>query len=314
MSDNKKYYYLKLKENFFESDEIIYLESLPDGYKYSNILLKLYLRSLKNTGKLMMNDAIPYSPEILATVTRHSVGDIKQALVHFSKLGLVEMLENGTIFMLQIQNFIGKSSSEGDRKREYRKKIDETKKIGQMSRQLPENKNKEDGQMSRQLPENKNKEDGQMSRQLPENENKEDGQMSRQISEVKNEKNDKNELNQGVGQMSDNRPPELELEIEIDIDKDIDNKLINYNQSNKYISDSDFKNKKYLEELERCEFILKHYGVDEKSKNKIVGILKSKKLGFVYLRDKIKLTFQRGRTVDKNIGFLVEAVRNDWKE
>lgn len=307
MSDNKKYYYLKLKENFFESDEIIYLESLPDGYKYSNILLKLYLRSLKNTGKLMMNDAIPYSPEILATVTRHSVGDIKQALVHFSKLGLVEMLENGTIFMLQIQNFIGKSSSEGDRKREYRKKIDETKKIGQMSRQLPENKDKEDGQMSRQL---------------PENENKEDGQMSRQISEVKNEKNDKNELNQGVGQMSDNRPPELELEIDKDIDidididkdKDIDNKLINYNQSNKYISDSDFKNKKYLEELERCEFILKHYGVDEKSKNKIVGILKSKKLGFVYLRDKIKLTFQRGRTVDKNIGFLVEAVRNDWKE
>lgn len=50
MADNKKYYYLKLKENFFESDEAIILESMPDGYIYSNILLKLYLRSLKNDG------------------------------------------------------------------------------------------------------------------------------------------------------------------------------------------------------------------------------------------------------------------------
>ena len=34
MSDNKKYYYLKLKENFFDSAEIKILESMPNGYKY----------------------------------------------------------------------------------------------------------------------------------------------------------------------------------------------------------------------------------------------------------------------------------------
>ena len=38
MADNKKYYYLKLKEDFFESDEAVILESMPDGYIYSNIL------------------------------------------------------------------------------------------------------------------------------------------------------------------------------------------------------------------------------------------------------------------------------------
>ncbi|EMW5712290.1 TPA: phage replisome organizer N-terminal domain-containing protein, partial [Enterococcus faecium] len=52
MADNKRYYYLKLKENFFDSDEMVLLESMPDGYIYSNILLKLYLRSLKHEGKL----------------------------------------------------------------------------------------------------------------------------------------------------------------------------------------------------------------------------------------------------------------------
>ena len=70
MSDNKKYYYLKLVDNFYERDEMIMLESMPDGYMYSNILLKLYLRSLKNEGKLMFNNRIPYNATMLANVTR----------------------------------------------------------------------------------------------------------------------------------------------------------------------------------------------------------------------------------------------------
>ena len=42
MSDNRKYYYLKLKENYFDDDSIVLLESMQDGVLYSNILLKLY--------------------------------------------------------------------------------------------------------------------------------------------------------------------------------------------------------------------------------------------------------------------------------
>ena len=50
MSDNRKYYYLKLKENYFDEDAIVLLESMQDGVLYSNILLKLYLKSLKMAG------------------------------------------------------------------------------------------------------------------------------------------------------------------------------------------------------------------------------------------------------------------------
>jgi predicted phage replisome organizer len=124
MSDNKKYYYLRLKDNFFDSDELKILESMKDGYLYSNILLKLYLRSLKNDGKLVVNDRIPYNAEMLASVTGHQVGTIKQALSMFKELGLIEVLEDGAIYMLDIQNFIGKGSSEADRKREYRQRIE----------------------------------------------------------------------------------------------------------------------------------------------------------------------------------------------
>nr|DAS80582.1 MAG TPA: DnaD like replication protein [Caudoviricetes sp.] len=124
MSDNKKYYYLRLKDNFFDSDELKILESMKDGYLYSNILLKLYLRSLKNDAKLVVNDRIPYNAEMLASVTGHQIGTVKQALSIFKDLGLIDALENGAIYMLDIQNFIGKGSSEADRKREYRQRIE----------------------------------------------------------------------------------------------------------------------------------------------------------------------------------------------
>mgnify|MGYP001055530309 CR=1 FL=1 len=123
MSDNKKYYYLKLKDNFFDSEEMIILQNMPDGYLYSDILMKLYLRSLKNEGKLMFKDLIPYTPHALAQVVRHQVGTVEKALEIFQELGLVEVLDNGAIYMLDIQNFIGESTTEADRIRAYRSKI-----------------------------------------------------------------------------------------------------------------------------------------------------------------------------------------------
>lgn len=125
MSDNKKYYYLKLKDNFFDNDAMIVMESMQDGYKYSNILLKLYLRSLKDEGKLMFNNRIPYNSKILAQVTRHSVGDVEKAIEVFRELDLIEVLDNGAIYITDIQNFIGTSSTEADRVREYRRRIEE---------------------------------------------------------------------------------------------------------------------------------------------------------------------------------------------
>ncbi|MGO5333996.1 phage replisome organizer N-terminal domain-containing protein [Enterococcus cecorum] len=139
MTDNKKYYYLRLKENFFDSDEIIMLESMEKGYLYSNILLKLYLRSLKNEGKLMFNDRIPFNIDMLSRVTRHSENDVEQALRIFEELKLVEILDNGAIFMSDIQNFIGKTTTEADRKKAYRRRINAEKE--QIKQNNGENKN-----------------------------------------------------------------------------------------------------------------------------------------------------------------------------
>lgn len=140
MADDKKYYYMRLKENFFDDDSILILESMPDGIIYSNILLKLYLKSLKNDGKLMFNDRIPYNSQMLATITRQQVGTVEKAMRIFLDMGLIEVMDSGAIYMMDIQSYIGKSSTEADRVREYRKRINAEKKLlpaGQDDEQMP---------------------------------------------------------------------------------------------------------------------------------------------------------------------------------
>ena len=70
---------------------------------------------------------------MLATITRHQIGTIEKAIQIFQQLKLIEFLDNGAIYMSNIQNFVGKSSTEGDRKRAERA---QNKLIGQMSGQM----------------------------------------------------------------------------------------------------------------------------------------------------------------------------------
>lgn len=127
MADKTKYYYLKIKENFFDSEDMKLLESMDNGYIYSNILMKMYLLSLKNGGKLMYKDKIPYNSKMLSTILNHNVDILDKAISIFKELNLIEILDSGAIFMLDIQNYIGKSSDEADRKRAYRNQIENEK-------------------------------------------------------------------------------------------------------------------------------------------------------------------------------------------
>ena len=120
MVDNRKYYYLKLKESYFDGDPVVLLESMPEGMAYSNILLKLYLRSLKQGGRLQLEEGIPYTVQMIATVTHHKTETVKEALDAFQKLGLVEKLADGTYYMSDIELLVGQSSTEAERKRRAR--------------------------------------------------------------------------------------------------------------------------------------------------------------------------------------------------
>ena len=141
MSDNKKYYYIKLKDNYFDQDNVKILESVPNGHIYSLIIVKLYLKATKYGGQLKMTDSIPYDPtkvDILANVLHHDVAHVKESIKVAGDLGIITILESGEMWMTEIQNFIGLSSSEADRKREYRRDLKSKNqvKFGQMSGHL----------------------------------------------------------------------------------------------------------------------------------------------------------------------------------
>ena len=135
MADNEKYYYIKLKDSYFDQDNIKVLESMKNGHIYSLIIIKLYLKASKTDGQLMMTQRIPYDPNnvsILANVIGHDVDHVKEAIRLGVELDLIKIIDGREIWMTEIQNMIGQSSTEADRVRLYRKKLD--------AKALPESK------------------------------------------------------------------------------------------------------------------------------------------------------------------------------
>jgi len=127
MTENRRYYYLKLKEYFFNSETMMILESMQDGLLYSNLLLKMYLMSLKSGGILLLGDHFPHTPQTIATCTRHQIGTVERALKIFLQLGLIEILTDGAYYMTDIQLLIGQSSTEGERKKRERSRLQRQK-------------------------------------------------------------------------------------------------------------------------------------------------------------------------------------------
>lgn len=125
MSD-KKYYYLRLKD-FLDTEEFKILESQENGYLYSNILMKMYLISLKKSERLALNGMIPYDVDMIAALTEHCVEVVKEALKHLVKLGLIEMLSAGAVYMMDVQNYVCQSSNTEYKSKEEKADVEEYK-------------------------------------------------------------------------------------------------------------------------------------------------------------------------------------------
>lgn len=125
----KKYYWLKLKENFFEEDTISWLEEQENGVYYSNFYLKMCLKSLKTNGILIRNVGeilIPYDIKKLAEITRVKLDTAIVAMELFKKIGLVQILENGEIYLTQLELMVGSETSKAElmrKKREREKQL-----------------------------------------------------------------------------------------------------------------------------------------------------------------------------------------------
>ena len=120
MAKGNKYYWLKLKEDFFEDDAINWIEEQQNGKDYCLFYLKLCLKSLKSDGLLIRNVGnmlVPYDAKKLSDLTNTDVDTVKVAMDMFKKIGLVDILENGEIFMNQLNTMVGKETDYAEQKR-----------------------------------------------------------------------------------------------------------------------------------------------------------------------------------------------------
>lgn len=129
MAAGKKYFWLRLKKDFFYRHDIRILESMPNGKEYVLFYLKLMAESVSHDGKLRFSEKIPYTVSMLASVTNTEVGIVDDALELLEELNIVEIMDDKTIFLPEVVDMIGTMTSDEhtrestrNRVREFRKK------------------------------------------------------------------------------------------------------------------------------------------------------------------------------------------------
>lgn len=142
--DSKRYFWLKLKEDFFDDDAISWLEEQNNGKEYALFYLKLCLKSLKNDGILIRkvgNILVPYDTKKIGEITRTDEDTVIVAMELLKKIGLIELQENGALYMTQLSTMIGSETNGAERKRRYRelqKALKEGDNVPQLSQSCPE--------------------------------------------------------------------------------------------------------------------------------------------------------------------------------
>ena len=123
MSDNKRFYWLKLKEGFFDDKNIKYMRNLPDGDKLVVVYLKMQLKSLKTEGIITFDELLPSCEEELALALDESVDIVTNTIKELIKLKLIEKWENQTLYMAAMQELIGSEGSSAQRMRRHRESM-----------------------------------------------------------------------------------------------------------------------------------------------------------------------------------------------
>lgn len=122
MADSKKYFWLKLKEDFFENKQVKYLRKLPSGSDLVIVYLKMQLKSLKTEGLLSYDKILPSCAEELAMVLDEDENIVRMTIAALIKVGAIEEIDDGSLYLIAMQDLIGKEGSSAERVRKFRAK------------------------------------------------------------------------------------------------------------------------------------------------------------------------------------------------
>ncbi len=121
----KRYFWIKLNENFFNLDTVDFLFSQKNGCEYIVLYLKLLLQTKNTDGDMATKIGemmIPYDAEKIARDTKFSVDTVLVGLELFKKLGMIVEKDNGIYNIPYAEATIGSETSSAQRVRKHRQK------------------------------------------------------------------------------------------------------------------------------------------------------------------------------------------------
>jgi predicted phage replisome organizer len=160
----KRYYWLKLKNDFFATKEMKKLRKIAGGDTYTIIYLKLQLLSLKDEGKLYYDGIEESFAEELALTIDEDADNVKATLFFLQKCGLAE-IGDSDLLLCNVPECIGSETGAAQRMRDQRNRVTgERNKIEQSSNKVQkryteiEKEKREDIEQEREIETDKEKE------------------------------------------------------------------------------------------------------------------------------------------------------------
>ena len=123
MSNSKKYFWLKLKDNFFNQKEIKKLRRIAGGDTYTIIYLKLQLLSIKKEGVIEFEGTEENLAEQLALEIDEDKDNIEITLRFLQANHLIEEMFEDSYLLTKVPECIGKECDSAERVRKHREKL-----------------------------------------------------------------------------------------------------------------------------------------------------------------------------------------------
>lgn len=124
MGENKRYYWLKLKKDFFDSKEMKKLRKFAGGDTYTIIYLKMQLLSLADEGKLYFDGVEDSFADEIALQIGEDPENVRMTFAYLQKVGLMELRTESELFLTDVPYMIG---TETDKAAIMRKKREQKK-------------------------------------------------------------------------------------------------------------------------------------------------------------------------------------------
>jgi predicted phage replisome organizer len=121
----KRLFWIKLKESFFDDKHIRMIRALPNGYRILCIYLAMQLKALKTDGLISYERLLPNFADELSYLLNEKSEAISEAIDVLKRFELIELWDDDKLLMAAHQEII-ESGSEGasaERMRRHREKL-----------------------------------------------------------------------------------------------------------------------------------------------------------------------------------------------